>query len=199
MWLQGEKREFPRQWFSIHLSSTAFRRHSWCQYGNTPGWLTMEKVTSLTWTSLYHTQAMPAPEGRQLALERWLSQGYQGFLCTFGKSLQLVLARLHSTYPDFHRITESHFHLFQDAWSSNHKQWLREIQKKNMELQYGKGKGSLKPLHFKHFSVLHAEILYMWGSWFFIRRERKVGNGACFLISNSLFLQQLWEKEYNMQ
>lgn len=137
---------------------------------------------------------------REAACPWTLAQpGIPGLPLYIWKSLQPVLAWLHSTYPDFHRITESHFHLFQDAWSSNHKQWLRETQKKNMELQYGKGKGLLKPLHFKHFSVLHAEILYMWGSWFFIRREGKVGNGACFLISNSLFLQQFWVKEYNMQ
>lgn len=153
----------------------------------------------MTWTSLYHTQATPAPQGKQLALEGWLSLAYHGFLCTFWKSLLPVLAGLHSAYTDFHRITESHFHLFQAAWISNHKQCLREIQKKNMELQYGKGKGSLKPLHFKHFSVLHAEILSMSGSWFFIRRERIVGNGACFLISNSVFPKWSWVKEYNMQ
>lgn len=116
--------DFPYPFPPLLLGDKAGAR----QYSNTPAWLTMEKDISLTWTSLRHTQAIPAPEGRQLALEGWLSQGYQGFLCTFWKSLLPVLAGLLTTYPDFHRITESNFHLEQVAWSSDHRQWLREKQ-----------------------------------------------------------------------
>lgn len=68
-----------------------------------------------------------------------------------------------------------------------------------MGLHQRKGTGSLKPPHFKHFAVLHAEILHTRESFSPFRRERNLGNGVCFLINISAFLKQWRVKEWNTQ